>query len=219
MRASRNNAFPLLYDGNSPTSSAMLVETPIDPAGPQHPGIIRGRDPAHKRGLRAVASIEFLKGVGAVAAAVGLLIIRNKDIWDIADKVLEFFRINTDWHFAQVLLDFADQVTTEEITTVAILAFVYAGVRFVEAYGLWKTTVWGEWLAIFSGLVYLPFEIRALVHGSTPFRWAALVVNIALVAYVAYVRTTELYEIRQEHRRARQRAATGFKPRPGGTAS
>ncbi len=193
---------------------SMLFETSTDPVRQQHPGIIRGTDPAHKRGLRTVASVEFLKGVIAAGAAVGLLIIRNKDIWDIADRVLEFLHINTDWHFAQVLLDFADQVTSGQITTIAMVAFMYAGLRFVEAYGLWKTKVWGEWLAIFSGLVYLPFEIQALVRGSTPFRWGALIVNVVLVAYVAYVRISELYEIRQEHRRAQQQASTRFKPHP-----
>lgn len=185
----------------------MLIATPSPPAHPQHPGIIHGNDPAHKKGLRTVASVEFLKGVIGVGIAVALLILRHKDIWDIVDNLLEFLRIDTDRHFAQVLLDFADQVTSGQLTGLAALAFTYSGLRFIEAYGLWKTRVWGEWLAILSGLVYLPLEIRALLHRSTPFRWGALIINLLLVGYVAYVRMVEIYRCRQEKRRERESAS------------
>jgi uncharacterized membrane protein (DUF2068 family) len=182
----------------------MLIDTKSPPVRPQHPGIIRGNDPAHKRGLRTVASIEFLKGVIGVGLAIAFLILRHKDIWDIADNLLEFLRIDTDRHFAQVLLDFADQVTSGQLTTLAALAFTYSGLRFVEAYGLWKTRVWGEWLAILSGLVYLPLEIRALLQRSTPFRWGALLINLLLVGYVAYVRVVEIYRCRKEKQHERE---------------
>ena len=186
----------------------MLLDTPSPPVRPQHPGIIHGDDPAHKRGLRTVASIEFLKGIIGIGVAIALLILRHKDLWDIVDNVLEFLRIDTDRHFAQVLLDLADQVTSGQLTGLAALAFTYSGLRFVEAYGLWKTRVWGEWLAIFSGLVYLPLEIRALLHRSTPFRWGALIINLALVGYVAYVRMLEIYRGRKDKRQKRENRAT-----------
>jgi uncharacterized membrane protein (DUF2068 family) len=192
----------------------MLIDTPSPRAQQQHSNIIRGTDPAHKRGLRAVASVEFLKGVIGIGVAIALLVLRHKDVWDVADKLLEFLRINTDRHFAQVLLDFADQVTEGQLSTLAALAFTYSGIRFLEAYGLWKTRIWGEWLAIFSGLVYLPFEVRALVHRSTPFRWAALIINLALVAYVAYVRISEIYRERKIHQAAQDRVSPPLPARP-----
>ncbi|MBV9480797.1 MAG: DUF2127 domain-containing protein [Acidobacteria bacterium] len=186
-----------------PFHRLMLVDSST-PAVTHHSGIIRGSDPAHKRGLRTVASIEFLKGILAIAVAIGLLILRNKDVWDIAEGTLEFLHIDPDLHFAQVFLDFADQVTAGELTTLATLALAYSAVRFLEAYGLWRTRIWGEWLAIFSGLVYLPFEIRALMLRSTAFRWGALIVNLALVGYVAYVRASEIYRLRQGRQRRRE---------------
>ncbi len=192
----------------------MLIDSQSPPTQQQHPGIIRGSDPAHKRGLRTVASIEFLKGLIAIGVAVGLLILRHKDVWDVAEGMLEFFHINPDRHFAQVFLDFADQVTDGQLSTLATLAFAYASLRFVEAYGLWRTRVWGEWLAIFSGLVYLPFEIRALMFRSTSFRWGALFINLALVGYVAYVRVSELYQLRQERRRTHDKIPSVL-TRPG----
>ena len=193
----------------------MLIDTPSPPAQ-EHSGIIRGSDPGHKRGLRTVASIEFLKGLIGVSVAVGLLVLRHKDVWDVVDGLLEFFRIDTDRHFAQVLLDRADQITAGQLSVLAGMAFTYSGLRFLESYGLWKTRVWGEWLAIFSGLVYLPFEIRALIERSTPIRWGALVINLVLVAYVAYVRMSEIYRGRQARRQAKDKVPPAFSARPDG---
>jgi uncharacterized membrane protein (DUF2068 family) len=152
---------------------------------------IRGIDSKHKKGLRTVATIEFSKGVVGVLVAFGLLSLLHKDLWDIADSLLQFFHINPDHHFAQAFLDLADRVTDRQLWGFASGAFGYSVLRFIEAYGLWRTRVWAEWLAILSGLIYLPFEIHSLFHKSTPLRWSFLLINLVLVSYVAYVRFSE----------------------------
>jgi uncharacterized membrane protein (DUF2068 family) len=164
---------------------------------------IHGIDPKHKRGLRTVATIEFSKGVGGVLVAFGLLSLLHKDLWDIADNLLQFFHVNPDRHFAQTILDLADRVTDAQLWGFASGALAYSTIRVIEAYGLWRTRVWAEWLAILSGLIYLPFEIHGLLHKSTAFRWSVLLINLGLVGYVAYVRFSE------ERRRRRVRSA-GF---------
>jgi uncharacterized membrane protein (DUF2068 family) len=145
-------------------------------------------DPGHKRGLRTVALIEATKGLLATAAGFLVLSLVHKDIWDVVASILEFLHINPDRHFAQVLLDLADRITATQLWMLAGGLFAYSMLRFIEAYGLWRTRVWAEWLAILSGLVYMPFEIHEILHKSTPLRWALLLINIALVAYVASVR-------------------------------
>ena len=152
---------------------------------------VRGTDPKHKKGLRTVASIEFSKGVVAVLLGFGLLSLLHKDLWDVANQLLQFFHVNPDHHLAQTILDLADRITDRQLWGVASGAFGYSAIRFVEAYGLWRTRVWGEWLAILSGLIYLPFEIHSLIHKSTPVRWSFLLINLLLVSYVAYVRFSE----------------------------
>jgi uncharacterized membrane protein (DUF2068 family) len=163
---------------------------------------IHGIDPKHKKGLRTVATIEFSKGIGGVLVAFGLLSLLHKDLWDVTDSVLQFFHVNPDHHFAQAILDLADRVTDAQLWGFALGALAYSMLRFIEAYGLWRTRVWAEWLAILSGLIYLPFEIHSLIHKSTPFRWSVLLTNLGLVGYVAYVRFSE------ERRRRRVQAVS-----------
>jgi uncharacterized membrane protein (DUF2068 family) len=160
---------------------------------------IRRSDLAHKKGLRAVASVEFTKGVAGVLFGIGFLALVHKDVWDIVESVMEFLHIDPDRHWAQVLLDRADQITDAQLWVLALALFAYSTLRFVEAYGLWKTRIWAEWLAIFSGLVYLPFEIHGLIRRETPIKWALLVINLVLVSYVAYVRLSGRRLERRSH--------------------
>jgi uncharacterized membrane protein (DUF2068 family) len=142
----------------------------------------------HIKGLRAVASIEFIKGVLSLAGLFGLFSILHRDPWDVADDLLEFLHINPDRHFAQMFLDFADRITEKNIWTAAAILGAYCTLRFVEAYGLWRARTWAEWFALISGAIYLPFEVTELIRRPTPIHAGILIANIIVVAYMAYLR-------------------------------
>jgi uncharacterized membrane protein (DUF2068 family) len=97
------------------------------------------------------------------------------------------FHINTDRRFAQMFLDFADNVTDARLWAAARIAFAYAALRFTEAYGLWKCRTWAEWVAFVSGTLLMPLEVRELFRGVTLIRSSLLLGNIAIVLYMLQV--------------------------------
>jgi uncharacterized membrane protein (DUF2068 family) len=104
-----------------------------------------------------------------------------------AESLLALFHINTDRHSAQLFLTFADSVTDARLWAAARIAFAYAVLRFTEAYGLWKGRTWAEWVALVSGTLLLPLEVRELFRGVTTIRCLLLVGNVAIVLYMLYV--------------------------------
>lgn len=148
----------------------------------------------HKKGLRTVASIEFVKGVLVLAATFGFVevIHREIDLEDAAQNLLYFLHIDPDRHISQAFIDAAGRMMDANLATVLAIAFVYSSLRFIEAYGLWRARVWAEWLAIVSGAVYLPFELYNLIRHPTPVHWAILLINIVVVLYIAWVRWDEV---------------------------
>jgi uncharacterized membrane protein (DUF2068 family) len=140
------------------------------------------------RALRAVASVEFFKGLIVLLAGFGVLSLVHRDAWDVAESFLEWLKISPDTHYAQVFLNLADQVTDAKLWAVAIAAVAYSTLRFVEAYGLWGERAWAEWLALISGAIYLPFEIYEMVRRPDWIRFTILAVNLAVVLYMAYLR-------------------------------
>src|SRR5271165_3112624 len=140
-----------------------------------------------RRLLRAVAAFEFFKGIFVVLMGLCALALVHRDVWLYAESLLALLHISTDRRSAQLFLDFADSVTDARLWAAARIAFTYAALRFTEAYGLWKGRTWAEWVALVSGSLILPFEIRELLRGLTMLRCAVFVGNVAVVAYMLYV--------------------------------
>lgn len=140
------------------------------------------------KALRAVASVEFLKGLVVLLAGFGVLSLVHRDAWDVAESFLEWLHISPEAHYAQVFLNLADQVTDAKLWAVAIGALAYSSLRFAEAYGLWRERAWAEWLALVSGAIYLPFEIFELVKRPDWIRLLIFLVNLAVVLYMVFLR-------------------------------
>lgn len=161
--------------------------------------------PDHHRGLRTVAIIEAVKGV--VVLAVGFVFIEvlrhDVDLQEAALNLLYKLHIDPDRRLAHTFLRLAERMGSVDVVNVAAIVLLYSGLRFLESYGLWRQRIWAEWLAIISGAIYLPFELHALIRHPTPIHWAILLINIAIVLYIAYVRWEDI----QQHRRAGGRAS------------
>ena len=146
--------------------------------------------------LRAVASVEFIKGIFVLFMGLCALLLVHRDAWLYAESLLALFHVNSDRRWAEMFLDFADNITDARLWAAARIAFAYSVLRFVEAYGLWKACSWAEWVAFLSGTLLLPLEVRELMRGITWLRSALFVANVAIVLYMLY--------ILRENRRARQ---------------
>lgn len=152
------------------------------------------RSSGHKKGLRAVALLEGLKGLLAIAAALVFLEIirKNVDLEDAAQNLLYYLHIDPDRSLSHVFVHAAARLMDANVSLVMTLIFVYAAGRFIEAYGLWRQRVWGEWMAIISGAIYLPLEVYKLIRHPNRFHWLVLLVNIVVVVYIAWVRWDEV---------------------------
>jgi len=151
---------------------------------------VRTHDPHTRqlRALRAVASVEFFKGLIVLLAGFGVLSLVHRDAWDVAESFLQWLKVDPDTRYAQVFLNLADQVTDTRLWAVALGAAAYSTLRFAEAYGLWRERAWAEWLAMISGAIYLPFEVYEFARRPDWIRFVILAVNLAVVLYMVYLR-------------------------------
>ena len=174
-----------------------------------------------RRVLRAVAGVEFLKGVFVVLMGICALALDHKDTWLIAESLLSLLHISTDRRPAQVFLDFADSITDARLWAAARIAFAYAALRFTEAYGLWRERTWAEWVAFLSGTLLLPLEVRELFRGITFWRCALLIGNLAIIFYMLYVILENRHERRLAISASRPNDApeAAFEPKSSGKSS
>jgi uncharacterized membrane protein (DUF2068 family) len=143
---------------------------------------------SHIQGLRAVGCLEIGKGAAAIAFGIWLLTFRERDIGEMTANLLDRLNIDPAHEFAIKLVSMADRITPEKVQIAAVIAFLYAVVRFTEGYGLWNARTWAEYFALISGAVYLPWEIWEFVRRPSWFHATLIVINVIVVLYIAYVR-------------------------------
>ncbi len=165
---------------------------PVQASAPTHAQEHRARLQA----LRSVAVVEFAKGVLVLAAVLAL---HWLDPSDAADAFLSFLHISPDHHFARLLLNMANRLSDIRFWHLAVGASCYSGLRFAEAVGLWRARPWAEWVALVSGALYLPLELQATFRHPTLIHALVLTINIAIVAFMFYLR---IYVPQQEKHKA-----------------
>ena len=72
------------------------------------------------------------------------------------------------------------------MTLLAIGAFAYALLEGTEGIGLAMRRRWAEYLTVIATGVLIPFEAYEVVHKVTLFRVGALLLNLAVVGFLAY---------------------------------
>ena len=164
--------------GNDPEANLSMTPTP---QGPDH-AIVN-----IARGLRIVAVFEALKGALVLAAGFGLLSLVHRDLQAMAERLVRHSHLDPARHYPRIFIEAASHTDDSRLRSLATLAFLYAAVRLVEAYGLWHMRVWAEWFAIIAGSLFLPVEIYEF-RRATWMRGAVFLTNLLIVVYLVYVR-------------------------------
>lgn len=138
------------------------------------------------RGIRTVAMLEGAKGAVVLLAGFGLFSLIHRDVQRFAEILVNHAHLNPASRVPRVFLAFANRLDDARLWQLAAGAMAYSAVRLVEAYGLWYGRRWGEVFAAASGAVYLPFEVRELIHRPGPLNLALLLVNLGIVGYMLY---------------------------------
>lgn len=139
-------------------------------------------------GVRAIAMFEAAKGALVLIAGGGMLALLHRDLQVIAERVVRLAHLNPARKYPHIFLDAAARIDDAHLLWLAAAATLYATIRFVEAYGLWRGRGWAEWMAILSGGVYLPIEIYELARRPGALRLLVLIFNSGIVAYLLLYR-------------------------------
>jgi len=152
-----------------------------------------------KETLRGIALFEAAKGLLVLAAGLGLLSLLHRDVEAVATRVIDHLHLHPSWKFAGIFIHAASNVTDRELLLLAFIAFVYSAFRFLEGYGLWKERAWAEWLALLSGVIYLPIEIYKVAVNCNWEHVTVLIVNLLVVGLILRVMRGSRSLIHQEN--------------------
>jgi len=135
----------------------------------------------HARGLRAVAAFEAAKGLVVLLAGFGVLLLIHRDLQAAAERIVVHLHLDPASRYPRIFLRAATESTPGRLRLLALGAFVYSTLRFIEAVGLWRARRWAEWFGVATGLIYVPFEAIAFVRRPELEPFLALLLNLMIV--------------------------------------
>lgn len=138
------------------------------------------------RGVRVVAALEAAKGFVVLLAGFGVVGLVHRGLEPVADELVRHTHLNLASRYPRIFLDLLENLSDQRLWGLAALAFGYAALRFIEAYGLWRERRWAEWFGVASGGIYVPFELYELAEGVSWLKLSTLAINLAVVGYLGY---------------------------------
>ena len=130
---------------------------------------------AAERTLRAI--VLFLVGIALIA--------NPHHNWGMT--VANFARdlgLNPDSNGIEKIIHKLHAISSHRYAVYGIIALAYGALEAAEGYGLWRRRRWAEYLTVLAtSLLFIP-EIWEIANKASPLKVGALLLNIAIVAYL-----------------------------------
>lgn len=140
---------------------------------------------SHGRGLRLIAAFKLLKGLVLLALGIGALHLLHKDVAAIVVHWINMFQVDPHNHYIHLLLAKLSIFDDKRLKELSVGTFIYSAIFLTEGVGLALGKRWAEYLTIISTASLLPLEIYELAKHPSADKGFALVINLAVVVYLA----------------------------------
>jgi uncharacterized membrane protein (DUF2068 family) len=138
------------------------------------------------RVIRLIAIFKLFKAALLIALGVGAFKLLHKDVAEVVEHWVRAFRLDPGNHLIDAAIAKASHLRPDMIKKLGVGSFVYAGLFLAEGVGLWMLKRWAEWLTVIITGSLVPIEIYEIHRHPTPAKFAALLVNLAIVGYLIY---------------------------------
>ena len=143
----------------------------------------------HDAFIKVIIIERIVKSAVLIALAIGLLVAGEKGLltsW--AQYAQDQLNLDADdGVIAQLLLRMLLLIGTfNHVTILAIGAILYALLEGTEGVGLAMRRRWAEYLTVIATGILIPYEAYEVIHHVTLFKVGALMLNLAVVGYLAY---------------------------------
>jgi uncharacterized membrane protein (DUF2068 family) len=143
----------------------------------------------HDAFIKVIIVERVVKAIVLIALAIGLLVAGEKG-WLATWAAYAQDQLNLSaGHgiIVQLLLRVLVFIGNfSHVNVVAIGAIAYALLEGTEGVGLAMRRRWAEYLTVIATGLLIPYEIYEVVHHVTLFKVGALLLNLAVVGYLAY---------------------------------
>jgi len=139
----------------------------------------------HSLFLKIIIVEKLLLGVLFAALSFSMLTLLNRDMMVFTDQLLVYLNLDIEKDYVQDIVDWLTNIKGGTIVGISAGMFVLGSLNLMEAYGLHMRRRWAEWLTVIATSLFIPLELYEVIQKQTSVRIGALVLNLAIVYYLA----------------------------------
>jgi len=136
--------------------------------------------------LGIIAVFKLVKAILFIGAGVGAFKLLNPAVEERLRQWLLAMSFAYGRPFFLHLLARVSGMSDRRLGALGIVAFAYAALFLTEGIGLWLAQRWAEYLTVIATASLVPVEVYEITHGPSTIKIAALITNLAMVAYLVY---------------------------------
>jgi uncharacterized membrane protein (DUF2068 family) len=138
------------------------------------------------RGLLVIAAFKLLKGLALLALGIGAHTLIDKDLVAVLEHWVNVFRVDPNNHYLHALLERIADLSPQRLKELSFGTFFYAAMLLTEGVGLALGKRWAEYFTIIATSSFIPLEIYEIVHHANITKVLVLLINAAVVWYLAW---------------------------------
>jgi uncharacterized membrane protein (DUF2068 family) len=136
--------------------------------------------------IRLIAAFKLLKAALFIAIGVSALKLLHQDVAPTLDHWATMLGLDPGNQYVDEALQKLADLSPNKIKGLGVVSFIYAGLFLTEGIGLWMVKRWAEWFTIIVTSSLVPVEIYEIHRRPSPLKILALIINLAVVAYLGY---------------------------------
>lgn len=139
----------------------------------------------HSLFLKIIIVEKLLLGVLFAALSFSMLTLLNRDMPVFTNQMIVFLNLDIEKKYVQEILEWLMKINGETIVGISAGVLVLGALNLIEAYGLHRRRRWAEWLTVIATSLFIPLELYEVIQKQTPVRIGTLIINVAIVYYLA----------------------------------
>lgn len=146
--------------------------------------------------LRIIIIYKTVVGVLEVLISAGLIHMFGKDLEQAFTNIALAFNLNLESPLVGKAIKEASSLQDGTYIGITLVIFSFGVLNIIESWGLHLRQRWAEWLTVIATSLLIPLEVREIIKGITALNASVLVINVAIVYYLA--RHKELFKRRHK---------------------
>lgn len=146
----------------------------------------KAKSTSYPRTLYLIAAFKLVKGLLLLAVAIGALRVLHKGAAIEVYRWADSFRVDPGNRYVQRLLERLSVVDDKKLKELSVGTFFYSALFLMEGTGLFLRKRWAEYFTTFITTSFIPLEIYELVRRATAVKGIVLLLNVAVVIYLAF---------------------------------